>query len=70
MTAKSTPILSLSNGVRNVETNRALRQLEQGVRDLAPTGASVTGSRASGAALENLLTVLARLGIITNNTTA
>ena len=31
---------------------------------------SVTGSRASGAALQNLLTVLAAKGIITDNTTA
>lgn len=34
------------------------------------TGGSVSGSRASGAALESLLTVLAAQGIITDDTVA
>ena len=61
-------------GVDDPKTQRALDVLAGAVQQLQAnrTGAaaSVTGSRASGAALENLLTVLAGLGIITDDTTA
>ena len=60
--------------VDDTATQRALDTLASAVQQLqanrASAALSVTGSRSSGAALENLLTVLAEAGIITDNTTA
>jgi len=60
-------------GVDDPKVQRALDVLSGAVSDLQTrrTGTvSVTGSRAGGDALENLLTALASLGIITDDTTA
>ncbi len=61
-------------GVEDAKTQRALDVLAGAVQQLQSTrgvtGGSVTGSRASGAALESLLAVLASQGIITDDTVA
>lgn len=57
--------------VGDEKTQRALSALTDAVQDLQSKragGVVVTGSRASGDALANLLTALAACGIITDNT--
>ena len=62
-----------ATGVQTIDTDlqNIVRAVNRIAQILQPTGApqNVTGSRASGAALANLLTALANLGFITNNTT-
>lgn len=60
-------------GVDDQKTQRALDVLSAAVQELQVKGAggkSVTGSRASGAALVSLLQQLESLGIIVDDTTA
>lgn len=61
-------------GVDDAATQQALDALTAAVQQLqanrTASAISVTGSRAGGAALENLLTALAEAGIITDDTTA
>lgn len=60
--------------VEDAGTQRALDTLTSAVQQLqaarAAAAVSVSGSRSGGEALENLLTVLAELGIITDDTSA
>jgi hypothetical protein len=53
-----------------VTLNTALTQLENEKFPTPVSPPSVTGSRGGNAALASLLTALASLGLITNNTTA
>lgn len=74
VTAAKPVTLAQMPGVDDPNTQRALDVLHSAVQQLqtnrTAAAVSVTGSRASGAALENLLTVLEGLGIITDDTTA
>lgn len=60
--------------VSDAKTQRALDTIVAAVQQLqarrSAAAVSVTGSRAGGAALENLLTALAELGIIKDDTEA
>lgn len=60
------------NDLSNIQGGTAAQyfHLTQTQHTNLTTATSVTGSRASGAALQNLLTVLASKGIITDNTSA
>lgn len=53
----------------DVTLNAALVELESEIGDIK-AGISVTGSRGGNAALASLITALAALGLITDNTTA
>jgi hypothetical protein len=53
----------------DVTLNTALVELESEISSIK-AGTSVTGSRGGNAALASLITALASLGLITDNTTA
>lgn len=68
---RGAPLISLSRGITDEPTAKAVRQVEDAVRGCARAGAVVvTGSRGGNAALASLLTALDQLGIITDRTTA
>jgi hypothetical protein len=66
------PAVASAPGVQAIDLD--LQNLVKAVNRLAellkPTPQVVTGSRASGAALQSLLTALAASGLIVDNTTA
>ena len=59
--------LPLSTGIRDVDTSRALKQLEDIIN--GNSAIPVTGSLAGGGALKSLIAALVQLGLITDGTT-
>lgn len=73
--ARPVTTISLSAGIADTSSAKAVRQLEGNVRDHETTiqkvasGAAVTGSKSGNAALESLIAALHAAGIITDKTT-